>query len=421
MTALIEEAFRANPSLHVAAERVRESRANATVAASALWPTINATGSGGRSKDLSRIPKPPILDIAQVGLSSSWEVDLFGGSRAGAESAEEAALATRELERAAYVALAGEVASTLFTQRSLVAQLRTQKAATDVSREALRLARERYRRGLATRFDVDRAESLTKTLEAQIPALDGEIKTVAYRLAILTGRLPSGESASEGALPEALPAIPALLPSEWLETRPDLRAARHRVESANASLSQSKAAFFPTFVLSASVGRERLVFQGLPALTGNIFALGLGLIQPIFNAGRIRAQAEAADARLAQAIASYDGSLLQAVEEVESAYVAFATAGARREDLEAARDAALRARDAARALYERGLTDYGAYLDAQRVHLAAEQSLIDTTARRAIALVALYRAFGGGIEIEGVRVSAAGFVIRAAAVEPSVP
>jgi NodT family efflux transporter outer membrane factor (OMF) lipoprotein len=404
----VEEAFRGSPDMRAAAERVRESRANATAASSALWPTINATGFVGRSKDLSRLPKPPILNIGQIGLSSSWELDLFGGTRAAAESAAHAALATRELEDAARVALAAEVASTLFTQRSLVAQLATQKATVAVSREVWRFAFERYRRGLATQFDVDRAWSLTKTLEAQIPQLESEVKILSHRLAVLTGRLPSGESASARALPEDLPVIPAILPSEWLEARPDLRAARERVGAANASLSQSKAAFFPTFVLSAAAGRERLEFQGLPAISGNVFALGVGMVQPIFNAGRIRAQKEAADARLAQAVANYDAALLEAVEEVENAFVAYASAGGRREDLDAARAAASRARDAARALYERGLADYGVYLDAQRVHLAAEQALIDMTARRAIALVALYRAFGGGIPVENDRISAAG-------------
>jgi outer membrane protein, multidrug efflux system len=167
LSTLIEEAFLHNPNVRSAAERVRESRANATVASSALWPTINANAASARNKDLSRIPaKPPILDVAQAGVSASWEVDLFGANRAGAQAAERSALAAGELERAVYVALAAEVASTLFTQRSLIAQLRTQQEAVAVSREVWRFALERYRRGLATQFDVDRSWSLTKTLEA---------------------------------------------------------------------------------------------------------------------------------------------------------------------------------------------------------------------------------------------------------------
>src|SRR5262245_21921201 len=169
---LIEQALVANPGLRAAAERVRESRASATVAASALWPTLNAVGSVSRSKDLTRVPKPPILDSTQLGVSTSWELDLFGGNAAGAEAAERGAQASVELERAARVALAAEVASTLFAQRSLAAQLKTQQASVAVSREVWRLAEARYARGLATRFDVDRAESLTKTLEAQVPALE---------------------------------------------------------------------------------------------------------------------------------------------------------------------------------------------------------------------------------------------------------
>ncbi len=408
LSALIEEAFLHNPNVRVAAERVRESRASATVAASALWPTINANASSARNKDLSRIPaKPPILDIAQAGVSASWELDLFGANRAGAQAAERSALVAGELERAVYVALAAEVASTLFTQRSLIAQLGTQREAVAVSREVWRFALERYRRGLATQFDVDRSWSLTKTLEAQTPELEREIKVTSHRLAVLTGRLPSAEQSSVTALPEALPPVPALIPSEWLDARPDLRAARHRAEAANASLAQSKAAFFPSFLLSASVARDRLAFQGLPALNGNVFALGVGLVQPIFNAGRIRAFERGADARLQQAAAAYDEALLEAVEEVENAFVAYASARTRREELDEARSAALRARNSARALYERGLTDYGVYLDAQRVHLAAEQSFIDITARRAIALVALYRAFGGGIAAESDRIARA--------------
>jgi NodT family efflux transporter outer membrane factor (OMF) lipoprotein len=408
LSTLIEEAFLHNPNVRGAAQRVRESRASATVAASALWPTINANASSARNKDLSRIPaKPPILDIAQAGVSASWELDLFGANRAGAQAAERSTLAAAELERAVYVALAAEVASTLFTQRSLIAQLRTQREAVAVSREVWRFARERYRRGLATQFDVDRSWALTKTLEAQTPELEREIKAASHRLALLTGRLPSGGQTSETALPEALPAVPALIPSEWLDARPDLRAARHRVEAANASLAQSKAAFFPSFLLSASVARDRLAFQGLPALNGNVFVLGVGLVQPIFNAGRIRALEQEADARLQQAAAGYDEALLEAVEEVENAFVAYATARTRREELDEARSAALRARNTARALYERGLSDYGVYLDAQRVQLAAEQAFTDITARRAIAVVALYRAFGGGIAAESDRIAGA--------------
>lgn len=408
LACFVEAAFDGNLDIRLAAERVRESRSAATVSASLLWPTLNAAGFDRRNKDLSHIPaRPPIANITDAGLSASWEIDLFGGNGALAEGAQQNALAARESERAVRVALAGEIASVLFTQRSLVAQLDTLKASVAVSEEVTRFASERYRKGLTSRLDVDHAVSFSKTLESQVPDLERDIQALSYRLAILAGRIPSGEAPSRKSLPDSLPPLPNLLPSEWLVARPDLRAARHRVEAANANAASARAAFFPNFVLSAGIARDTLTFQGLPALSGNLFALGLGIVQPIFNAGRIAAQVDGAEARRSEAAASYDKTLLSAIEEVENAFVAYASSVTRREDLLIARDAALRARDSAKALFERGLVDYGVYLDAQRVHLAAEQSLIDITARRAIAMVALYRAFGGGIADDNERISAA--------------
>jgi outer membrane protein TolC len=145
------------------------------------------------------------------------------------------------------------------------------------------------------------------------------------------------------------------------------------------------------------VGHPQLPLQGVPALTSTIFALGAGLVQSIFNAGRIQAQVEGADARLAQAAASYDRTLLKAIEEVENSFVAFDTAGRQQVEIGLALEAALRARERGSALYQRGLVDYGAYLDTQRVALQSEDALIQATTRRAVALIAIYRAFGGGI------------------------
>jgi NodT family efflux transporter outer membrane factor (OMF) lipoprotein len=394
----IDEALAGNVDLQIAAARVREARAGATVAASTLWPTLNLNAFGGRNKDLSRLPvKPAIGNIATVGLSAQWEIDLLGGNRAGAQAAERQAIAAVDLDNAARVLLAGEVGSTLFAQRGTAAQLATLQRNVRVAEEALRLAQERFARGLATAVDVDRALTQLRNLEAQVPPLQGQVKELSHRLAVLRGHTPGGEVPSARPVPETLPELPGLLPSAWLETRPDLEAARRQVEAANFALAEARSDLFPKFTLLASGGRERIALLGLPALTDNIFALGAGLVQPIFNAGRIRAQVDGADARLALAVASYDRTLLKAIEEVENAYIAFDTAGRQEEELRAARDSALRARERAGALYQRGLIDYGAYLDTQRVALQTEDALIQATTRKAMALVALYRAFGGGI------------------------
>jgi NodT family efflux transporter outer membrane factor (OMF) lipoprotein len=401
LSRLIDEAFADNVDLQIAAARVREARAGATVAASTLWPTLNLDAFGGRNKDLSRLPvKPAIGNVATIGLSAQWEIDLLGGNRAAAEGAERQALAAAELDNAARVLLAGEVGSTLFAQRGTAAQLATLRRNVRVADEALRLAQERFARGLATALDVDRALTQQKCLEAQVPILEGQVKEFGHRLAVLRGHTPGGEVASALPVPETLPELPALLPSEWLAARPDLEASRSQVEAANFALAEARSDLFPKFVLAASGGRERIALMGVPALSATIFALGAGLVQPIFNAGRIRAQVEGADARLALAAAAYNRTLLRAIEEVENAFVAFDTAGRQQEQLRAAQDAAERAQQRAAAFYQRGVVDYGAYLDTQRVALTTEDALIQATTRKAVALVALYRAFGGGIGAE---------------------
>jgi NodT family efflux transporter outer membrane factor (OMF) lipoprotein len=398
LSRLIEEALSDSVDLQVATARVREARANATAAASTLWPTLDLDAFAGRNKDLSRLPvKPAIGNIATVGLSAQWEIDLLGGNRAGADAAEHQAMAAAELNDSARVMLTGEVGSTLFAQRGIATQLVTLRRNVQVADEALRLARERFARGLATALDVDRALAQQKSLDAQVPVLEGQLKELGHRLAVLRGRAPSGEAASAQSVPQTLPELPSLLPSEWLTTRPDLRAARRQLEAANFALGEARSDLYPKFVLSASGGWERIALLGVPALNANIFALGVGMVQPIFNAGRIRAQIEGADARLAQAAGDYDRTLLKAIEEVENAFVAFDTAGRQQAELKLALEAAVRARGRAEALYRRGLVDYSAYLDTQRVALQSEDALIQATTRRAIALVALYRAFGGGI------------------------
>src|SRR5262249_18519206 len=276
-------------------------------------------------------------------------------------------------------------------------QLDTLRRNVGVALEALRLAKERFARGLATALDVDRALTQLKTLEAQVPVLEGQVKNLTHRLAVLRGRVPRREAFSTLPLPEVLPQLPGLMPSQWLETRPDLQAARREVEAANFRLAEARLDLFPKFTLFASGGREHIALQGVPALTANVFAIGVGLVQPIFNAGRIRAQVEGADARLAVAAASYDRALLTAIEEVENAFVAFDSPGTQREELRLALETSQRAQERASAFYQRGLVDYGAYLDTQRVALQTEDALIQATMRRALAVIALYRAFGGGI------------------------
>lgn len=152
----------------------------------------------------------------------------------------------------------------------------------------------------------------------------------------------------------------------------------------------------PKFFLSASGGWQSAQLGALASRSSSIFALGAALTAPIFNAGRIRANIEAADARLAQVAVAYEKAFLESLEDVENAYVLHTNAKTRRDELAAATQAAARARKRAEALFERGATDYLTVLDAQRTALASEDSLVRSETAVAVSMVTLYRAFGGG-------------------------
>ena len=406
---LVRAALSANHDLKIARERVREARAGAVVALSQLFPTLNLAASGNRSKDLTR--PAPIVDTANVGLVASWEIDLFGGNRLEAEAASAQAQAAEEAQRAVLVGLLADLARNYLELRGVQQQIEILDRNIAVQQETLRLAQGRFRSGLATDFDVTRAITLLETTRSSLPALQSSAAAKIHRLGVLTGKQPAAigkELASPKPLPASVPAIPALVPSELLAQRPDLRRARALVSAAAAGAGAAKADLFPTFLLSTSAGRQSAQIGTLPRRTGGVFALGLGLVEPLFNAGRIRAGIDAADARFNEATLAYEKAFLETLEDVENAFVLNRTSLERRERLGAATESAKRAERQAGVLYEKGAVDYLALLDARRAALASEDGLVRAQTDVALSLVGLYRAFGGGWAMENDRVSEAG-------------
>jgi outer membrane protein TolC len=186
------------------------------------------------------------------------------------------------------------------------------------------------------------------------------------------------------------------LPADLLAQRPDLRLAQTEVSAAAAGLGSARADLYPKLVLSASGGVGALAVGGFPSLAENVYALGSGLSAPIFNAGRIRAHITAADARLEQVAAKYELTFLLALEDVENAFVAHRSANeslGRLTEAEASAEKAYRLVDA---LYQRGTGNYLAVLDAQRSKLAVSDERAKAETAVGVAMVSLYRAFGGG-------------------------
>lgn len=396
---LIANAIAANHDLKIAVGRVREAQALITIADSLLYPTLDATAEVARNKSFERLPKPTIANSASFGLTAAWEIDLFGGNRLDAVAAAAQAQSAEESRRGVQVSVLAQVAASYLELRGAQKQSMILENNIAIQRERLRLLEARYNAGLATELDVTRQRALLKTTEAARPLLIQTTTTLIHRLSVLLGEPPahlSDKLRVSAHLPERVPQIPALLPADLLTQRPDLRRAQAEVTAAAARLGSAKSDLFPKLFLSANVARTAFELGALPRVTGNVFALGLGLTAPIFNAGRIRAGINAEDARFTQAATLYDKTFLTALEEVENAFVAHTSARERQTELAQATIAADRAHRTADAFYQRGLRDFLSVLDAQRAKLSAEDEEIRAQTAVTVSMVSLYRAFGGG-------------------------
>lgn len=406
---LIAQALAANQDLKIAGARVREANAMITIAESALYPSLDFFTSGGREKRIDRIVGvpdnqgikliTPTADAVSGGLAARWEIDLFGSRHLAAEAAAAQADGSREALHATQVSLLAQVATNYLQLRGMQQRIGILQKNIELQRERLRTLRVFHKAGLAKQADIARQETLLHGTEANLPVLDGAEQNLIHRLGVLLGEPPESlqsRLAVTGPLPAQAPRIPDLLPSELLTQRPDLRLAQTEVSAAAASLGSARADLFPKLVLSASGGFGELAAGGFPSLADSVYALGAGLSAPIFNAGRIRAHITAADAQLEQVAANYEKTFLLALEEVENAFVAHRAATDSFGQLTQAEVSAEKAYRLVDALYRRGANDYLAVLDAQRSQLAVSDERAKAETALSVAMVSLYRAFGGG-------------------------
>lgn len=406
---LIDKALAANHDLKIATARVREANAMVTIAESALYPSVDFSVSGDREKRIDRIvgvPSgqgikliTPTADAVSGGLAARWEIDLFGSRHLEAEAAAAQAEGSQEGLHSAQIGLLAQVATNYLELRGTQQRTGILQKNIELQRERLRTLQAFLKAGLANEADVARQQTLLHGTEATLPVLVNAEKNLIHRLGVLLGEPPESlehRLAVVGPLPKQAPTMPNLLPSDLLAQRPDLRLAQAEVSAAAASLGAARADLYPKLILSASGGLGALAAGGFPSLAESVYTLGSGLSAPIFNAGRIRAHIAAADARLDQVAANYELTFLLALEDVENAFVAHRSAMDRFGQLTQAKDSAEKAYRLVDALYSSGAGDYLAVLDAQRSKLAVSDERAKAETAVSVAMVSIYRAFGGG-------------------------
>lgn len=400
---LIRRAARENRDIKIAAERVRAARAGVTISRSWMLPSVGVSAVGVDYNNRYGAPAnalAPDVKALSGGADVSWEIDLSGRLRAGAKAAAADAVTAEHGMRGVRLLVLTDVASSYFTLVGALRQLETVRAISAAHDETLRLVTARHRVGLASLFDVERAQTDASRARAAIPPLETLAAVSRHRIAVLMGDqafnasaiVPSG---SELAAPAARPGQPAAL----LERRPDLLALKSQLDSANWRRQQAKAEYFPRLFASALFGRQSLEMNDFD-LGSARFGLASGLIaMPLFNWGRTQAINEVAEAGQGQALLQYEDGIVRALEDVENALVALRDERQRAELLRSAAASAEVALGRAQSLYDRGQIDLLPLLDAQRSRLVVQIGANDSSTQLLIDSVQLYKALGGGWQI----------------------
>lgn len=394
---LMQAAQEVSPTLATARTRIEQARATRVSAGATLLPGLNAAASASRGV---QEPSMPITNTGSAALQASWEIDLFGGNRAGWDAARARHAGAEAGWHEARVAVAAEVASTYLGLRACEASLEKVQADAGSRAETSRLTEIAAKAG----FQAPAASALARASAAQGNSLylqqKAQCDTSVKSLVALTGFAEPDLRARLGAGTGTLP-VPALIavgtvPADVLNQRPDLYIAARDVEAASADVSQARAARLPRVSLGGSFGRMR-VETSAGTSEGTTWAVGpLAVSLPLFDGGTRRANVDAARARYDEAAVTYRAKVRDAVREVEQALVQLDSAEARREDARTAAEGFDASYRAVEARYRGGLASLFELEDARRTALQAQISVVDLERDRVTAWITLYRALGGG-------------------------
>jgi len=382
------------------------------VAGQAIWAGTAAMGPGaqvvgtpvlnglmGMLPTPSALPETEEVNLHMAGFDASWEIDIFGGIRRNIEAADAALEASVEDYRSTLVSLFGEVAATYIEIRTLQSEIGTTRRNIALQKEILELTQAKLAHDLATELDVRQAETILATTESQLPQLENALYVSMYRLGVLLGREPSAlcdELAAQAPIPTPPEEVLVGVPADILRRRPDIRAAERRLAAQTAQIGVAVSALYPRFTLTGTFGFESTDLNHVLDARSITYGFGPSVRWNIFNGLQNLYRIAAQEAATREAYFVYRRTLLTALQEVESAMVAYKREQARRDALERAVKAARRSVELAAALYRNGLVDFQNVLDAQRSLTALENMLAQSRGQVAVNLVSLYKALGGG-------------------------
>lgn len=404
LNALQTQAIEANQSLKAASARVVQARAQAAFESAGLFPDISGLLSGtDEGTTNSRFPgattprqKPRRVYEAKGMIS--YELDLFGKDRSRWLAADLLAESQEATYHSALLTLQADVAQSYFTLRALDEERRTLKETVSTRSRSEAIFKQRLDQGFSSELDYARAKSELASAQADLFAIEKTRAATEHALAILLGKAPAEFSFAESPLDSRLspPEIPAGLPSQLLERRPDIAAAQRIMASKNERIGFARAAFFPSISLNASGGYESNKFKDVFRWANRTWAFGPNIDIPIFSGNSNLHYLERSKAEYEEATANYRQQVLVAFREVEDGLSDTRLLAAQQTAQAQATESARRVALLADKRYDQGDLNYLDVVDAQRSQLAAERALAQIKGQRYIATISLIRALGGG-------------------------
>ncbi|MBC8997312.1 efflux transporter outer membrane subunit [Pseudomonas sp. N40(2020)] len=396
---LIERALVNNRDLRVAALNVEAFQAQYRIQRADLWPAVSANASESRQRMPPSVTQSKALINSTYSVNlgiSAYELDFFGRVRSLSEQALQTWLSTEEARRSAQLSLVANVANAYLTWRADQELLALTRETLAADQQSLRLTTRNREAGKSSALEQAQAKTSVDTSRANLARYQRQVAQDLNSLTLLVG----------APVPESLPArplasdlvqqLPAGLPSDLLQRRPDILQAEYKLKAANANIGAARAAFFPSVSLTANAGTSSRDLSGLFGAGSGAWTFQPQISLPIFNAGSLRASLDYSKLQKDVAVAEYEKSIQTAFQEVADGLAARTTY---QQQLQAQRDLVQATQDyynLAQHRYQNGVDSSLVFLDAQRSLFSSQQGLITDRLAQLVAEVNLYTALGGG-------------------------
>ncbi|KAB7686544.1 efflux transporter outer membrane subunit [Plesiomonas shigelloides] len=391
LTRLIQTALQQNLDLVIATQRIEEAAGKLIETRSDLYPQLGYGAGASRQRRLG-----DYTSTYQVGLTASWQLDLFGQLRAATEASKAQMLSAEEQRQAVLLTLVTQVANNYIQLLSLDQQLHIARSTAAAQQESLQIFRLQFKAGVISQLQLNQAESQYYQAQSEVPRLQDSIAQQENALSVLLGVNPQAIPRGQTLDGLSLPAIPADLPSKLLQQRPDIRVAEQNLVAAQANLAAARLAYFPTISLTGVLGSLSLALTDLLTGPAALWSLGAELAGPIFTAGSIEGQIQQASAQQQQLLAEYQKAIQNAFADANNALSAVVKIKEQQDTLQQQVDSLRSYARLARLSYDSGNTPYLEVLDAEQTLFTTELNQVQVQGQAIQSIVNVYAAMGGG-------------------------